>query len=190
MEITRTPPHSMPTKGRMYRPLIHRLSLCYKLPATKTSLTLDPPTRPFSLFNPSPATPTNRIFDSIRTPQDLDTLLLLTAASNQPLITLWTTSFCPTSASLKPLLHSLLCDERIGERKSTGLGFAEVQMDSSQLGDLVVRYGVSHVPTLLAFERQRVREGSRVVREEELGSGDFLRGWLDRQARRGGGVSG
>lgn len=170
----------------MLRPLTTRLSLFHKVPAT-TSLVPQSLTRPFSLFNSTPNTPTNRIFDPIRTPQDLDTLLLLTAASNQPLVTLWTTSFCPTSASLKSLLHSLLSDEKIGCETSggsgSGLAFAEVLMDSSQIGDLVVRYRVRDVPTLLTFARQRMREGSRVVGREELGSREFLRGWLEREAR-------
>lgn len=83
----------------------------------------------------------NRIFDNVRTPNDLHTLTLLSAASNRPLITLWSASWCTTCQTVKPLVKSLIEDDRVGEEEG-GLGFAEVELDSTLIGDLGVKYMV------------------------------------------------
>jgi thiol-disulfide isomerase/thioredoxin len=83
----------------------------------------------------------NRLFDSIRRPDDLHTLTLLSGAENRPLITLWSASWCTTCQAVKPLVKSLIEDERVGEAEG-GLGFAEVELDSTLIGDLGVRYMV------------------------------------------------
>ena len=83
----------------------------------------------------------NRIFDNIRTPNDLHTLTLLSAAENRPLITLWSASWCTTCQVVKPLIKGMIEDERVGEEEG-GLGFAEVEMDSTLIGDLGVKYMV------------------------------------------------
>lgn len=83
----------------------------------------------------------NRIFDNVRTPNDLHTLTLLSAADNRPLITLWSASWCSTCQAIKPLVKSMIEEERVGEEEG-GLGFAEVELDSTLIGDLGVKYMV------------------------------------------------
>ncbi|KAI8942286.1 hypothetical protein NX059_000365 [Plenodomus lindquistii] len=173
----------------MIRPLTLRLPHLFKptVPAITTTTTTTT-TRPFSLLNPKTRTHKNRIYDPIRTPSDLHTLLLTTASTNTPLITLWTTSFCASCASIKPHLLSLLQDEKIGEAEG-GLAFVEVPIDGSLVGDLGVRYRVGSVPMLMAFERMEAQFDTRILRTEEMG-GERVREWLVREARRGGRVGG
>jgi hypothetical protein len=42
---------------------------------------------------------------------------------------------------VKPLLKNLIEDERVGQAEG-GIGFAEVELDSTLIGDLGVRYMV------------------------------------------------
>ena len=67
-----------------------------------------------------------------------------------------------------------------------GLGYAEVQMDSTILGDLPITYRISSMPTLLAFSRQEAQFDTRVTRPEEMRRKEFLREWLVAEAARGG----
>ncbi|PSN62306.1 hypothetical protein BS50DRAFT_578123 [Corynespora cassiicola Philippines] len=83
----------------------------------------------------------NRIFDNIRRPDELHNLTLLSAADNRPLITLWSASWCATCQTVKPLVKGLI-EEGVGEAEG-GLGFAEVELDSTLIGDLGVKYMVS-----------------------------------------------
>lgn len=100
-------------------------------------------TRPFSLFpSASNRSHTNRLFDSVRQPQDLHTLTLLNAADNRSLITFWSASWCQTCQAVKPLIKELIEEERVGEHEG-GLGFVEVEMDSTLIGDLPITYRVS-----------------------------------------------
>lgn len=86
----------------------------------------------------------NRIFDNVRSPADLHTLTLLSAAANRPLITFWSASWCSTCRAVKPLVKALIEDERVGEAEG-GLGFVEVELDSVLIEDLGVKYMV-HIP--------------------------------------------
>ncbi|KAH9881804.1 hypothetical protein J1614_000975 [Plenodomus biglobosus] len=169
----------------MIRPLSLRLPHLLK-PTLHPIITTT--TRPFSLLNPNTRTHQNRIYDPIRTPSDLHTLLLLTASSNTPLITLWTASFCSTCASIKPQLMRLIQDEKVGEQQG-GLAFAEVQLDSALIEDLGVKYRISSLPTLMAFARQEAQFETRVVRAEDM-AGDKAREWLVGQAEKGGRMGG
>jgi thiol-disulfide isomerase/thioredoxin len=99
--------------------------------------------RPFSLLNPTQRSHTNRLFDPIRAPQDLQTLTMLSAADNRPLITLWSAKWCQTCQVVKPIILRLLEEEKLGVREG-GLGFAEVEMDSMLIGDLPITYRVSN----------------------------------------------
>lgn len=83
----------------------------------------------------------NRIFDNVRRPEDLHTLTLLSATDNRPLITLWSASWCTTCQAVKPLVKGLIEDERVGEGEG-GLGYVEVELDSTLIGDLGVQYMV------------------------------------------------
>lgn len=83
----------------------------------------------------------NRIYNSIRTPEELSTLLLLSASSNRPLITLWSASWCSTCAAVKPILRELIEDEGVGEAEG-GIGYSEVELDSVLISNLGVKYMV------------------------------------------------
>lgn len=83
----------------------------------------------------------NRVFDSVRRPDDLHTLTLLSAAENRPLITLWSASWCSTCQAVKPLIKGLVEEEGVGQAEG-GLGFAVVELDSPMIGDLGVKYMV------------------------------------------------
>jgi hypothetical protein len=58
-----------------------------------------------------------------------------------PLVTLWSASWCRSCAVVKPLVRSLIEEEGIGEEEG-GVGYAEVELDSAQIGDLGVTYMV------------------------------------------------
>lgn len=117
----------------MLRPLLR--------PLLSKPLSIHSP-RTFSLFPSSTSTPQNRIYDTIRTPADLHTLLLLCAANNRPLISLWTASYCSTCATISPIVRRLIEQERVGESEG-GLGYVEVGLDGVLIGDLGVTYRVS-----------------------------------------------
>lgn len=88
----------------------------------------------------------NRIFANVRTPDELHTLTFLSTTDNQPLITLWSTSWCSTCQAVKPLVKSLIEDEKVGQSEG-GLGYAEVELDSVLIGDLGVKYMVRPILT-------------------------------------------
>jgi thiol-disulfide isomerase/thioredoxin len=121
------------TAPKMLRSM--RLTLPLKSISTTT------PTRAFSLLNPTARSHTNRTFDPIRAPQDLHTLTMLSAADNRPLITLWSAKWCQTCQTVKPIILRLLEEEKLGERDG-GLGFVEVEMDSTLIGDLPITFRV------------------------------------------------
>ncbi len=145
-----------------------------------------PQARAFSLFpSANNRSYTNRLFDNVRQPQDLHTLTLLNAADNRSLITFWSASWCQTCQAVKPLVKQLIEEERVGEGEG-GLGFVEVEMDSTLIGDLPITYRITSMPTLLAFSRQEAQFDTRLVRPEEMKNKDILREWLLTEARRGG----
>ncbi|KAF2103524.1 hypothetical protein NA57DRAFT_26114, partial [Rhizodiscina lignyota] len=120
-----------------------------------------------------------------RAPDELHTLLLLSSSSNKPLITLWTASWCRSCAIVSPLLKELIEDKGVGEAEG-GLGFAEIELAASTIGDLGVTYAITSIPTLLAFSRGEPQTETRVNRLEDLKSRDFLERWLRVEAARGG----
>ncbi|KAF1966179.1 hypothetical protein BU23DRAFT_560501 [Bimuria novae-zelandiae CBS 107.79] len=131
----------------------------------------------------------NRVFDNVRTPNDLHTLALLSAADNRPLITLWSAGWCTTCQTVKPLVKGMIEEERVGEEEG-GLGFAEVELDSPLIGDLGVKYMLTSMPTLLAFSRQEAQFDTRITKPELMKNKDHLREWLLSEARRGGRTGG
>lgn len=120
------------------RPSLSPSTKLLRLPISKCL----PSHRALSLF-PSSTTRshTNRIFDPIRTPQDLHTLTMLNAADNRTLITLWSAKWCQTCATVTPLVLRLLQEDKVGEAEG-GLGYATVEMDSTLIEDLPVRFRV------------------------------------------------
>ena len=144
--------------------------------------------RRFSSTRPSAGH--NRIYQSIRSPTDLDTLLLSSTSSSTPLITLFTASWCPSCKHVLPLVQRLIERDGVGEDKG-GLGFAEIEFDAPGNEELGMRYMVRSLPTLLAFSRGEPQLETKVARVEDLKDERFLVEWLEREAgRRGEGGAG
>ncbi|KAL5385728.1 hypothetical protein DPSP01_004513 [Paraphaeosphaeria sporulosa] len=160
-------------------------------PTIARSLKLQLPRVPQRGFLGASATRSNqnRIFDNVRTPNDLHTLTLLSAAENRPLITMWSASWCSTCQAIKPLVKGMIEDERVGQEEG-GLGFVEVELDSTLIGDLGVKYMITSMPTLLAFSRQEAQFDTRLTNPQEMKNKERLREWLLNEARRGGRAGG
>ena len=62
-----------------------------------------------------------------------------------------------------------------------------MDLDSPDIGDVADRYRITSVPLLLAFSRGEPQMGTRVEGVERIRDGEFLREWIEREARRGGG---
>ncbi|KAF2767316.1 hypothetical protein EJ03DRAFT_276419 [Teratosphaeria nubilosa] len=131
----------------------------------------------------------NRIYpNTIRREDDLQTLVLMSASSRIPLVTLWMTNWCQSCKTVSPLLQSLIKDEGVGEAQG-GVSFVEIEMDSPDLGGvsgLALRYGINSIPTLLAFDRQEPQIETKTGRLEDLKSEEFLRKWVETEAARHG----
>ncbi|KAF2838800.1 hypothetical protein M501DRAFT_917606, partial [Patellaria atrata CBS 101060] len=128
----------------------------------------------------------NRIYDSIRYPNDLHTLLALHASFRRSLLTLWLHTHDTSSLRASSLLRSLLTDG-VGETHG-GVGYVEVQLDAPTIEDLGVVFRINEIPTLMAFSRGEAQFGSRVETSGKGGLGDraFLSGWVEREAARRG----
>ena len=137
----------------------------------------------------------------MRAPDEFHTLNLLSSSSNRPLITLWTTSWRSSCATVSPILKELIEHDGIGEKEG-GLGFVEIQMDSVLIGDLGITYMVrssrlanmvkinctqiNDIPTLLAFSRGEPQLETKVTKLANLEDKQFLIKWLETEARRRG----
>ncbi|KAH3963520.1 hypothetical protein HBH70_164680 [Parastagonospora nodorum] len=146
-------------------------------------------TRLFSLLNPTARSHTNRIFDPVRQPNDLHTLTMLNAADNRTLITMWSAKWCATCQTIRPLILKMIEEEKVGEREG-GLGYVEVEMDSTLIEDLPVKFRIASMPTLLAFSRQEAQFDTRLTKPEDMKNEEFLREWLLNEAKRGGRMGG
>ncbi|KAG6038813.1 hypothetical protein E4U41_003619, partial [Claviceps citrina] len=134
----------------------------------------------------------------VRNPDSLTTYLSLSSSSHTPLLTLWTTAWCPTCRRVLPLLRSLL-ESGVGEQQG-GVAFAPVEFDSPDMAaggsfseSLPMTYMITAVPTLLSFRDGEPQTGTKVVDGRSLVDGDFLARWIRREAergRRGGGGGG
>ncbi|KAF1993671.1 hypothetical protein P154DRAFT_62669 [Amniculicola lignicola CBS 123094] len=137
------------------------------------------PQRNLSLFPSSSSRPNqNRIFTPIRTQDELHTLTMLSAADNRPLITFWSANWCRTCQTLKPLVQELVEEEGVGESEG-GLGWVVVEIDAVGMGDGGVRFGISSLPTLLAFSRQEPQNETKVTDSKKMKDRVFLREWLE-----------
>ncbi|MCJ1447650.1 MAG: hypothetical protein MMC23_008161 [Stictis urceolatum] len=121
----------------------------------------------------------------VRDPNTLSTLIQTSSSSAQPLLTLWTASWCSTCRQILPLIQDLIEKEKVGEAHG-GVGFVEVEYDAPGNEEGGMRYMINSVPTLLAFSRGEAQVESKVVKKGELADREFLRGWVEREARRGG----
>lgn len=121
---------------------------------------------------------------SVRHPTDFSNLLLISASTRRPLITLWTASWCPSCKTVAPHISSLISD---GAGEATGgVGYAEVEVDAATIGDLPMTYRITSMPTLLAFDRGEAQFETRVTSVEDIKDVGFVKEWIEREAGRGG----
>ena len=100
-----------------------------------------------------------------------------------------------------------LLEDGVGEKEG-GVGYAEVEIDAPDNGELSQRYVVCHflsetasviilrfpnsyvqitsVPTLLAFSRGEAQLETKVTNAKDLSDQDFLKRWIEQEAARGG----
>ncbi|PQE22908.1 Thioredoxin-like fold protein [Rutstroemia sp. NJR-2017a BBW] len=145
------------------------------------------PRRQFSSSPPQKAS--NRIYDPVRYPSLLSTYIALSTSSSQPLLTLWTTSYCSTCQQVSPLIQNII-SSGTGETHG-GVLFCEVEYDAPDIMNegLGMRYMVTSVPSLVGFFRGEVmtgevggRLGSREI--QRLGR-EGLEEWVVAAARKG-----
>lgn len=130
----------------------------------------------------------------IRSPSTFHTHLLLSSSARMPLVTLWTTSWCPSCKHVEPLLKSVV-ESGVGEEHG-GVGFALVELDAPDMqpSDLGLTYMINSVPTLLSFDGGDAQTATKVVDGRKLVNRQFLEEWVrneaSRQDRGGGGGGG
>ena len=122
----------------------------------------------------------DQLHNSIRSPSELDTLTLLSASSRKALITLWTASWCPSCRIVAPIVREVTEEENVRD-----VGYAEVEFDSPDIGDLAQRYMITGIPTLLSFSRQEAQLRTRLTDVNVMRDKAALRQWLEEEAGRG-----
>lgn len=85
-------------------------------------------------------------FHSVRSASDFDTLILHSASSHKALISFWTAKWCSSCRAVSPLVRQLIEEEGAGEGRG-GVGYAEIEFDSPDLGDVAGRYSLQTVST-------------------------------------------
>ncbi|KAL7947685.1 hypothetical protein V8C42DRAFT_261359 [Trichoderma barbatum] len=137
----------------------------------------------------------NQVFDPIRSPTSFASILSLSASLQSPLLTLWTTSWCPSCRTIEPFLRSLVASG-VGEAQG-GVLFAPVQFDAPEMMSasvpgppLASLYAITSVPTLLSFGAGEARVGTRVMDARKLADRQFLVDWICNEARRDGDATG
>lgn len=128
----------------------------------------------------------NIIHTSVRRPDDLHTYLLLASSARRPLLTLWTTNWCPTCKTVAPLLESMITDG-VGEVEG-GVNYCAVEFDSPDVmaEGLGLRYMITSVPTLLSFDAGEAQVETKVMDGRKLADRKFLEEWIRTEARRRG----
>ncbi|KXT07280.1 hypothetical protein AC578_2437 [Pseudocercospora eumusae] len=131
----------------------------------------------------------NRIWPArVRNESDLHSLILSSASTRVPLLTLWMTTWSRESDEISPILRELIEKDGIGEDKGS-VSFVEVEMDSPDLGGIsgiAQRYGINQIPTLLAFDRQEPQIETKLSKLEHLKDKEFLTRWIETEAARHG----
>ncbi|KAF8418989.1 hypothetical protein EV426DRAFT_709498 [Tirmania nivea] len=131
--------------------------------------------------------PQNRIYNSVRTKDDFQTLLALSTSNNIPLITFWTASWCPTCKIANPLIHEII-ENPDGKYLSKGVkvGLVEVEVDAPDLGyGLGARFMIRSVPTLLAFQRDFPQIDKALSNKHDLTNRQTLIRWIEEVAKEG-----
>ncbi|GAB7346774.1 hypothetical protein MBLNU459_g1875t1 [Dothideomycetes sp. NU459] len=158
-------------------------------PALRSRLVLRFPRGSATIFartysSTAPKSARNRIYNSVRTEEEFESLNLLSASSRVPLITLWSASWCPSCKVVSPIIKELI-ESGVGEAQGT-VSFAEIEMDAPTLGSLGMRYQITSMPTLLAFDRQEAQMGTRLTSLEDLKNKQLLTKWIEKEASRHG----
>ena len=118
----------------------------------------------------------------------LHTLTLMSASSRVPLLTFWMATWCQTCKTVSPMIQELIEKDGVGEAQG-GISFVEVEMDSPDLGGLAgvgMRYGITSIPTLLAFDRQEPQLETKLQRLDDMKNRQFLTKWIEKEAARHG----
>lgn len=119
---------------------------------------------------------------------------LLSSSSRTPLITLWTTSYCPTCRTVAPLIKTLV-ESGVGEEEG-GVGYCTVEYDAPDVmsSGLGLTYMINSIPTLLSFDAQEAQTQTKISDPRQMADRKFLEEWIRNEARRhgtrGGGISG
>ncbi|MCJ1477631.1 hypothetical protein MMC13_006304 [Lambiella insularis] len=130
----------------------------------------------------------NRVYEASRSLPALQTVIALSTTSRRPLLALFTVkTSSPVNARVRSLILSLLEEEKIGERDG-GVGYTEVEVDAPDClaEDVQGMYLITSVPTLMAFSRGEPQQLTKVSDIAELQDREFMRLWIENEARRGG----
>jgi thiol-disulfide isomerase/thioredoxin len=127
-------------------------------------------------------------YSRVRNPDRLDTYLTVSASSNTPLLTLITTSYCPSCRTISPLLQKLITSG-VGEDQG-GINCVSVEFDAPDNMTLGQRYMITSIPTLLSFDRRRTEVVNREVDVRKMADERWLEEWIKAEAARDGGGQG
>jgi len=85
----------------------------------------------------------------------------------------------------------------VGETSGSSVNYCEVEFDSPDIAesDLAMRYMITDLPTLVAFDRGELITDTKVVDVDKLKDEGYLMEWIANEAKRngqgtGGGTSG
>lgn len=149
-------------------------------------------TRAFSTTPPQYSESKNRIYTNIRDPASLHETVLLSTSSRIPLLTYWSASYCPPCKVISPLLKKIVnsTSPPCPAEPANKIGFAEVEFDANDImmSSVPMDFMVNSLPTLIVFDRGEVVE--RVTDVRNMSNEQWLRDWIEVQARRKGEGSG
>jgi len=114
---------------------------------------------------------------SVRNLDQFHTYQLLSASSQIPLLTLWTTSYCPTCRTVEPLIKSMV-ESGVGEAEG-GVAYCTVEYDAPDVmaTGLGLTYMINSIPTLLSFDAQEAQIDTKVSNGRQLSDRRFLEEW-------------
>ncbi|KAK0753513.1 hypothetical protein B0T18DRAFT_16880 [Schizothecium vesticola] len=132
----------------------------------------------------------NQIYASVRNLDQFHNYQLLSSSSRTPLLTLWTTSYCPTCRTVEPLLRDLV-ESGVGEAEG-GVGYCTVEYDAPDVmsSGLGLTYMINSIPTLLSFDAQEAQVETKITDGRRLSDRKFLEEWVRSEAKRHGGRGG
>ncbi|KAK4452828.1 hypothetical protein QBC34DRAFT_17477 [Podospora aff. communis PSN243] len=128
----------------------------------------------------------NQVFASVRNLDQFHNYQLISSSARTPLLTLWTTSWCPTCRVVSPLLQELI-ESGIGEAEG-GVGYCTVEYDAPDVMEagLGLTYMINSIPTLMSFDAQEAQVETKITNGRQLSDRQFLEEWIRTEARRHG----